>query len=373
MSVFYLAPALNAQFASGTIRMSVVLERHARRHRQRRTPLPSKAAVIGPCRAILAECPNIDVRTVDVSVPATENQTSQLVDQLLAEVFAPKTDEVIAYRGGHRWTQVFEPMKVDTPSEPNCGLRDEGVYLITGGLGGVGIVLAEGIAQRVPGRSWRCSAVRVCRRARSGMRFATATISRAERIRRVLRMEELGAEVMAFGADVSNLEQMREAIANVERCFGSISGVIHSAGVGGGGIMLLKSREALDAVLQPKIRGTLVLEALLKHRKLDFFLLCSSLNAFSRRGRHLGLHRRQRVPRRLRAFAQGLRRRRRSRSSGTAGRTSAWSPKGWFDRAEGAEGEAGRRGASITRSSRLVSASTAPTPTSSTCRPRITG
>jgi polyketide synthase PksJ len=42
----------------------------------------------------------------------------------------------------------------------------------------------------------------------------------------------------------------------------------------------LPSREALDAVLQPKIRGTLVLEALLKHKKLDFFLLCSSLNAF---------------------------------------------------------------------------------------------
>ena len=279
MSVFYLAPALNAQFSSGTIRMSVISS-DMHDVTGNGVPLPSKAAVIGPCRAILAECPNIDIRTVDISVPATEHQTSLLIDQLLAEVFAPKTDDVIAYRGGHRWTQVFEPMKVETPSEPNIGLRDEGVYLITGGLGGVGIVLAEGIAQRLPG-------AKLALFSRSGLppreqweALRHGDDLAAERIRRVLRMEALGAEVMAFGADVSNLEQMRDAIANVERCFGSISGVIHSAGVGGGGIMLLKSKEALDTVLQPKIRGTLVLEELLKNRKLDFFLLCSSLNAF---------------------------------------------------------------------------------------------
>ena len=279
MSLFYLAPALNAQFSSGTIRLCVVSS-DMHDVTGNGVPLPSKAAVTGPCRAILAECPNIEIRMVDVSLPPDERQTSCLVEHLLAEAFAGRTDDLIAYRGGHRWLQGFDPMRVETPpAESNVGLRENGVYLVTGGLGGVGLVLAEGIATRVPAKLALFS--------RSGLppredweQLRDGHDLTAEKIRRVLRMEELGSEVMPFGADVSNLDQMRAAVAEVEKRFGKITGVVHSAGVGGGGIMLLKSKEALATVLDPKIRGTLVLEELLKDNPLDFFVLCSSLNAF---------------------------------------------------------------------------------------------
>jgi NAD(P)-dependent dehydrogenase (short-subunit alcohol dehydrogenase family)/catechol 2,3-dioxygenase-like lactoylglutathione lyase family enzyme len=70
---------------------------------------------------------------------------------------------------------------------------------------------------------------------------------------------------------------MEEAIARAEARFGRIDGVIHSAGVAPGGVIQLKTREMAERVLAPKVRGTLVLEALLKDRHPDFIVLCSSL------------------------------------------------------------------------------------------------
>ena len=61
--------------------------------------------------------------------------------------------------------------------------------------------------------------------------------------------------------------------------FGAIHGVIHAAGIAGGGMLQLKSREAADSVLAPKVEGTLLLESLLSGEPLDFFVLCSSVNA----------------------------------------------------------------------------------------------
>ncbi|MRT33283.1 KR domain-containing protein, partial [Xylella fastidiosa subsp. multiplex] len=50
-----------------------------------------------------------------------------------------------AYRGAHRWVKAYEPAPLPAAAQPR--LRREGVYLITGGLGGVGLVIAKHLAQ----------------------------------------------------------------------------------------------------------------------------------------------------------------------------------------------------------------------------------
>ena len=278
MSIFRLAPALNNLLASGPVRLCVVTS-DMYGVTGNTVPVATKAAVIGPCRAVLAECPNLDPRPVDISLPASGAQMTALADQLLAEVFAETTQDVIAYRGGYRWLQTFEPIQVDTPAQPGFGLRDNGVYLVTGGLGGIGLVVAEAIASKVKAKLALFSRSPVPPR-QEWEQLQHGTSLTSEKIRRLLRMEALGSEVMTFSADVSNLDQMRLAVASVEEKFGPVTGVVHSAGVGGGGVMLLKSQEALDNVMLPKILGTLILEDLFRGRELDFFALCSSLNAF---------------------------------------------------------------------------------------------
>ncbi|MEK8146420.1 ketoreductase domain-containing protein [Streptomyces sp. M10(2022)] len=103
----------------------------------------------------------------------------------------------------------------------------------------------------------------------------------AARIREVTALEELGAEVLVLTADVSDEDQMRAALASATAQFGPVHGVIHAAGVAGGGMMQLKRPDAAAAVLAPKTHGALVLESVLGETPLDFLLLCSSTIAFS--------------------------------------------------------------------------------------------
>lgn len=88
----------------------------------------------------------------------------------------------------------------------------------------------------------------------------------------------MGAEVLPLTADVCDRTQMEQAIALALERFGTINGVIHAAGVAGGGIIQLKTPEIAEKVFAPKVVGTLVLNEVLQAIDLDFLVLCSSLS-----------------------------------------------------------------------------------------------
>ena len=98
-------------------------------------------------------------------------------------------------------------------------------------------------------------------------------------IHQLRAMEELGAEVMVARADVANLAQMHDVVEAATQRFGELHGVIHSAGIAGGGMIQLKQASGASAVLNPKVHGTLVLDAIFKAKPLDFMVLCSSLTS----------------------------------------------------------------------------------------------
>lgn len=92
-------------------------------------------------------------------------------------------------------------------------------------------------------------------------------------------MQALGAEVLVVSADVVKHEQMEKVLQQTYDKFGELHGVIHAAGVAGGGMIQLKTPEMANKVLSPKVTGTLVLGEVLQDAKLDFFVLCSSLQS----------------------------------------------------------------------------------------------
>ena len=114
-------------------------------------------------------------------------------------------------------------------------LREGGVYLITGGLGRIGLVLAEYLARTV-----RAKLILIGRSAFPGRdKWEQWLATHGEddrvsrRIRKVQAIEELGAEVLIISADVANEEQMQAVITQAYERFGTIHGVIHSAGIVG--------------------------------------------------------------------------------------------------------------------------------------------
>jgi hypothetical protein len=101
----------------------------------------------------------------------------------------------------------------------------------------------------------------------------------AARIRAVRRLESLGAEVLYAAADVTEAVDLQKAVAAGRARFGRIEGVVHAAGLPGGGIIPLKTVEAACRVMAPKLEGTVALERALSADPPDFLVLCSSIAA----------------------------------------------------------------------------------------------
>ena len=246
---------------------------------------PEKATLLGPLRVIPQEYPNITCAGIDLELPDEEAALTWLVDQILAEASRPSGEPLTAYRGRQRWLRDFEPLELEEPSRPPSRLRPEGVYWITGGLGSIGLEIARYLAREVGAKLILTSRTPLPPReewAEAMAEDAEGDGRQQQVLREVLRLEELGAEVLTLAADVADSEAMEKALAEAQRHFGAIHGVVHAAGVPGGGILQLKSRDQAREVLRPKLDGTLVLDRLLAGDDLDFLLLCSS--TFALRG-----------------------------------------------------------------------------------------
>ena len=241
---------------------------------------PEQVTVLGPCKVIPQEYPNITSRTVDIVIPPTPKTSPEekLIDQIFAEFIAKSPDSCIAYRGKHRWLQTFEPVRLEEGNVGKTRLREGGVYLILGGLGGIGGALAEYLAEAV-----RAKLILIGRSTipdREEWEQWLITHSDEDKIsckiRKVQALEELGAEVLVGSADVANEGEMRAQVAKAIEHFGKIHGVIHAAGIAGGGLIQRQTPEMVANSFASKIKGTQVLEAIFKESQLDFFVLCSS-------------------------------------------------------------------------------------------------
>jgi acyl transferase domain-containing protein len=104
---------------------------------------PEKATLLGPCKVIPQEYPAVTCQCIDVMMPAIGTPPATTVlDRLMAEIGANSPDMVLAYRGAQRWVQTFEATSLSSEAKRIRSLRHGGVYLITGGLGEMGLVLA---------------------------------------------------------------------------------------------------------------------------------------------------------------------------------------------------------------------------------------
>ncbi|NMF62565.1 polyketide synthase (plasmid) [Brasilonema octagenarum UFV-E1] len=245
---------------------------------------PEKATLLGPVKVIPQEYPNITCRSIDVVLPSAGIWQEKLVNYLITELIVPSSERFIAYRGNHRWVQTFEPVYLDKAKEATPRLREGGVYLITGGLGSIGLVLAEYLAKTVRAKLVLTGRLGLPNRDRwcEWLSTHSKTDGTSRKIRKVQELEELGAEVLVASADAVNLEQMREVIAQTLERFGQINGVIHAAGV-----VTEKTfcdieqitKTECEQQFQPKIYGLLVLKKVLQDKELDFCLLLSSLSS----------------------------------------------------------------------------------------------
>ena len=275
-SLLYLAQAIGEVAPTAEVRINVVTD--GVHEVSGCEPLvPEKATVLGPCRVIPQEFPKAWCRNIDLPIDAADPSGSD-IEQLAAELFAPASEAVVAYRLGRRWVQTFESMRLPPVGDgAPLRLRVGGTYLITGGTGGIGLVLARYLAEALKARLVLTSRRGLPARERWADYAGRASDDTADRIRIVQELEAAGAEVIVGAADVTDEVAMSQIVDEACARFGRIDGVVHAAGVAGGGMIQLKKPEVAAGVLAPKMVGARVLAQIFEDRPPDFMLLCSSL------------------------------------------------------------------------------------------------
>jgi len=240
---------------------------------------PGRATILGPCQVMPLEYPGTSCVNVDIVLPTTDGGREILINQLLGEVLAQRSDSLVAYRGPYRWVRLFEPAPLHRNEDIFRRLRHRGSYLITGGLGGLGLEIAAYLSRRVQARLILVQRGTFPPREDWHQWLAShdAADEISVKIRKLEKIEQNGSECLLLSGDVTKRSELETVLAEATARFGTIHGVIHAAGIAGEGVMQFKSREQSETVLAPKVQGTLLLDELLKDNPLDFLVLCSSL------------------------------------------------------------------------------------------------
>ncbi|UTX07096.1 SDR family NAD(P)-dependent oxidoreductase [Bacillus inaquosorum] len=247
-----------------------------------------KSTILGPLKVIPQEynhlkCWNIDIPPLPDTLTWKEEE---LIDQILTETDAAGEDQIIAYRNRRRWVQMYQPVQLNKASGLPNMIRPKGVYLITGGLGGIGFVLSKLLAQE--------GNVRLILTGRSELPQRSQWESWCEKheeddpitvkIMKIKELERLGAKVTALQADAGSLSDMQAVMRKVHTEFGQLNGVFHAAGLPGSSSFraitdIPATIEGGEDQFQSKVRGLKVLESLLENENIDFCFLFSSISA----------------------------------------------------------------------------------------------
>jgi len=211
-------------------------------------PDPTQAAIAAFARVIAREHPDLFGRIIDLE----DGDLSRLPREL-----ADATDEeVVVLRGSQRLAPRLAPIEVTG----ELAVRSDRSYLITGGLGGLGLAFARSLVDRgaralaLVGRSAPDDAARAA----------------------IAELEARGAKVLVLSADVARAEDVDRIVAAIARELPPLVGIVHSAGVVADATLSGLDRERFERVFAPKVRGALELHRATRELELDFFVLFAS-------------------------------------------------------------------------------------------------
>ncbi|MFI1030617.1 ACP S-malonyltransferase [Streptomyces sp. NPDC020951] len=231
-------------------------------------PRPLVEAFGGFARCLRHESPRLTCQAVAVAGDTADALPgpARVIEACGAELGVPDPPTEVRHGPGGRLVRRMRALLPAAGKPRAVRLTPDGTYLITGGLGALGLVFAAHLAARAPG----CTVVLVGRSAPDpGQREA------------IERIAAIGATVEHVVADVGREDDVRRLLARVRSRHGGLDGVIHAAGRIQDALVTNKTAQDVDEVLAGKLAGAVHLDALTQGDELDFFMMFSSLTALT--------------------------------------------------------------------------------------------
>ncbi len=220
---------------------------------------PDHATLLGPCRVIPQENALLSCRLVDIGHGAVP----LIAERLAEENQRSAPNSVVAYRGQYRWLQKFVPVQFPVPTQSPW--KQRGTYLITGGLGGIGLTLASHLAHSV----------------NANLVLMSRSIPTDEQQQRIDQIRQSGVQIVVAQGDIADPATVDGIFQQALDRFGTIHGVFHLAGHPGGGSVEDSTPERAATVMRSKVIGTNALLAALARAPQAFLMLFSSISTIA--------------------------------------------------------------------------------------------
>ncbi|HEY9405602.1 MAG TPA: type I polyketide synthase, partial [Pyrinomonadaceae bacterium] len=232
----------------------------------------AQAPLWGFGRTAAQEQPALWGGLIDVAPEASAAETAELVS---AEIRSHGGENQIAFRQGRRFVCRLARRQDARRSAPTMRWRTDGSYLITGGIGGLGLSIARSMVEQGARRLVLMSRSELP--PRSEWSRVDGESALGQQLIAIRQLEALGASIRVVAIDVTNEGQLRSFLETFRaEGWPQIRGVVHAAGVLQDKTLLQLDADAFHSAWKPKVHGAWLLHQLLREESLDFFILFSS-------------------------------------------------------------------------------------------------
>ena len=231
---------------------------------------PENAALFGMAFVLKKEYPNLKIKCIDMDFGCE-------AESIIAEFQTVHKTRMIALRNGRRYIEQLKRVKREQNPSNSVKIRENGVYIVTGGLGGIGLEIAKHMASGTNLNVVMINRSEMPERSRWDTILETEKdLKLCSKIKSIMDIESLGSKVTYYNGDVADMQSMKLIIEDVIKNYGKINGIIHSAGIAGNGLAITKDEKRIKEVMAAKVKGTWIIDSLTSNLNMDFLLLFSS-------------------------------------------------------------------------------------------------
>jgi surfactin family lipopeptide synthetase A len=237
---------------------------------------PGKSPILGLIKTIPQELPWLDCHHLDLSLDSLEINATRILQELRVAQKSPE----IAYRNGKRLIPRLE--KIDWNQQPKQAIpfKPGGMYLLSGGLGGIGVEIAKYLLKNYHARLLLLGRTPLPDRSEWDT-YLKEQNAITERIKAYRSLEDLGGEIIYQAVDICERSLLEQVVEQAQSVWHSqLEGIIHLAGTAPERTLIEETRDSLSVTLRPKVLGTWTLHQLVKDYSESIFLNFSSLASF---------------------------------------------------------------------------------------------